>query len=61
MFPRKCLLMFYKSNAKSLINHGIIVYGATAKTHLSKIEKAQQRIMTAIFLRKKMDSIADVS
>ena len=60
MFPRNCLLMFYNSYAKSLINYGIIAYGATAKTNLSKIEMAQRRTMRAIFFKKKMDSITDV-
>ena len=60
MFPRNCLLMFYNSYAKSLINYRIIAYGATAKTNLSKIEMAQRRIMRAIFFKKKMDSITDV-
>ena len=60
MFPRNCLLMFYNSYAKTLINYGIIAYGATAKTNLSEIEMAQRRIMRAIFVKKKMDSITDV-
>ena len=61
MFPRNCLLMFYISYAKPLINYGIIAYGATAKTNLSEIEMAQRRIMRAFFFsRKKMDSITDV-
>ena len=52
--------MFYNSYAKSLIIYGIIAYGATAKTNLSKIEIAQRRIMRAIFFKKKMDSLTDV-
>ena len=52
--------MFCNSYAKSLIYYGIIVYGATTKTNLSKIETAQRRIMRAIFFKKKMDSITDV-
>ena len=60
MFPRICLLMFYNSYAKSPINFGIIAYGATAETNLTKIEMAQRRIMRAIFFKKKMDSITDV-
>ena len=52
--------MFYNSYAKSLINYGIIVYGATAKTNLSKIEMAQRRIRRAIFFKEKMESITDV-
>ena len=59
MFPRNCLLMFYNSYAKSLIKYGIIAYGATAKTNLSKIGMAQRRIMRAIFFKKKVDSITD--
>ena len=53
MFPRYCLLMFYNSYAKSLINYGIIAYSATAKTNLSKNEMAQRRIMRTIFFKKK--------
>ena len=60
MFPRNCLLMFYNSYEKSLINYGIIAYGATAKTNLSKIKMAQRRIMRTIFFKKKMDCITDV-
>ena len=59
MFPRNCLLIFYNSYAKSLIKYEIIAYGATAKTNLSKIEMAQRKIMTAIFFKKKKDSITD--
>ena len=53
MSPRKCLLMFYNSHAKSLINYGTIAYGATAKPNLSKIEMAQRRMVRAIFFKKK--------
>ena len=60
MFPRNCPMMFYNVYAKSLINYGIIAYGATAKTNLSKIEMAQRRILRAIFFKKKMHSITDV-
>ena len=60
MFPRNCLLMFYNSYAKTLINYGIIAYGATAKTNLSEIEMAQRGIMSAFFFKIKMDSITNV-
>ena len=60
MFARNCLLMFSNSYAKSLINYGIISYGAMAKTNLSKIKQAQRRIMRAILFKKKVDSITDV-
>ena len=33
MFPRNCLLMFYNSYAKSLINYGIIAYAHKLKKH----------------------------
>ena len=42
MFPPNCIQMFYNSCAKYLINYGIIAYGATAKTNLSKIEMTQR-------------------
>ena len=59
IFPRKGLLMFYNSYAKILIDYGIISYGATAKTILSKTQMAQRRTMGAIFFKKRMDSITD--
>ena len=59
-FPRNCLLMFYNSYAKTLFNYGIIAYGATAKTNLSRIEMAQRRIMRTISFKKKKDSTTDV-
>ena len=60
MFPGNCLLMFYNSYAKSLINYGTIAFGGAAKTNLSKIEMAQRRTLRAIFFKKKMDSKTDV-
>ena len=60
MYPRKCLLMFYNSFAKSIICYGLIVYGSAAKTNLKKIENAQRRILRAIFFKKKFDSLRDI-
>ena len=37
IYPRKCLLMFYNSFAKSVICYGLLVYGSAAKTNLQKI------------------------
>ena len=54
MYPRKCLLMFYNSFAKSIICYGLIVYGSASKTNLKKIENAQRRILRAIFFKKEI-------
>ena len=59
LYPRKCLLMFYNSFARSVISYGILVYGSAAKTNLKKIENAQRRIIRAIFF-KKFESIANI-
>ena len=59
MYPRKCLLMFYNSFAKSIICYELIVCGSAAKTNLKKIENAQRRILRAIFFKKKFDSLRD--
>ena len=60
MFTQKCLLMFYNSFAKSRICYGLLIYGSAAKTNLSKIEKAQRRILRAKFSKKKFDSLHDL-
>ena len=48
MYTEKCLLMFY-TFAKSRICYGLLIYGSAAETNLSKIVKAQRRILRAIF------------
>ena len=57
IYPIKCLLMFYNSFAKSIISYGILTYGSAAKSNLYNIEKAQRRILRAIFFRNKYDSV----
>ena len=57
IYPIKCLLLFYNSFAKSIIFYGILTYGSAAKSNLYKIEKAQRRILRAIFFRNKYDSV----
>ena len=52
--------MFYNSFAKSKICYGLLIYGSAAKTNLLKIEKAQRRILRAIFFKKKFDSLRDL-
>ena len=52
LYPRKCLLMFYNSFAKSVITYGLLIYGSAAKTNLAKIDSAQRRIFRAIFFKK---------
>ena len=60
LYPRKALLLFYNSYAKSVFSYGLIVYGRAAKTNLQNIEMAQRRIIRAIFFKKKGDSIRDI-
>ena len=54
LYPSKCLLLFYNSNAESVIRYGLLVYGSAAKTNIEKNEKAQRRIWRAIFFKKKV-------
>ena len=60
LYPRKCLLMFYNSFAKSVITYGLLIYGSAAKTNLAKIDSAQRRILRAIFFKKKYDSMQEI-
>ena len=52
MYPRKCLLMFYNSFAKSIITYGILLYGTAYKSNMTKIEAVQRRILRAFFFKK---------
>ena len=56
-YPRRCLLMFYDSFAKSVIIYGLLVYGNTSKQNLEKIDRVQRKIIRAIFFRKKYESL----
>ena len=40
--------------------YGILVYGSAAKTNLVKIEKAQRRILRAIFFMQRKDSLSEI-
>ena len=60
LYPRKCLLMFYNSYAKSVITYGLLLYGTAAKSNLSKIETVQRRILRAIYFKRKSDSLENV-
>ena len=44
--------MFHKAFAKSVIRHGLIIYGSAIKTTLSSIDSAQRRILRAIYFKK---------
>ena len=57
IYPIKCSLMFFKSFAKSIISYEILTYGSAAKNNLYIFEKAQRRILRAIFFRNKYDSV----
>ena len=56
LYSSKCLHPFYYSYGESVIRYGLLVYGSAAKTNLKKIEKAQRRILRAVFFKKKDDS-----
>ena len=60
LYPRKCLLMFYNSYAKSVTTYGLLLYGTAAKSNLSKIETVQRRILRAIYFKRKFDSLENV-
>ena len=49
LHPIRCLLMFYHSNARSIISYILLVYGSAAKTIIDLNEKAQRRILRAVF------------
>ena len=55
-----CLLLFHKTVAKPIFTNGLMNYGATAKTILYPIEKAQWWIIGAIFFWKQMKSLQNV-
>ena len=55
LYPRKYLILFYHSFAKSIINCGLLIYGSAAKTSLGKIERVQRRTMSNL-LRNKIGS-----
>ena len=57
LYPRKCLLMFYHSCAKSIISYGIIVYDSSKNEFEKKIENAQRGIIRAFFFKKRFDSL----
>ena len=57
LYPRKFLLMFYKSFAQSTTTYGLLVDGTAAKTNLMKFENAQRRIITAIFFWNKFETL----
>ena len=43
LYPVRCFLLFYETIAKPIITYGHMNFGATAKTNLDPIEKAQRR------------------
>ena len=53
LYSRQFRLMFYKFFAKSIIIYVLLAYGSAKKSNLIKIEKAQNRILRAIFFPKK--------
>ena len=60
LYPRKCLLLFYYSFAKSIITYGLLLYGTAYKTNMTRMEAVKRRILRAIFFKKKTDSLESV-
>ena len=56
-YPVSNLIQFYKVFAKTVISYGLLVYGCTNKTRLTKIDMCQGKILRAIFYRKRTDSL----
>ena len=52
--------MFYHSYAMYIISYGLLVYGSAGKTNIDLIEKAQRRILRAIFFNKFAESLFTV-
>ena len=44
LYPRKCPTFVYYSHAQSIINYGLLAFGATTKASLELVGKAQGRI-----------------
>ena len=59
-FSKPQLLQFYTSYVKSVIPHGILVYGNTYKTHLKEIHKFQKSIMRTIYFKKKSEPVREI-
>ena len=59
-FAKNQLLIFYNAYVKSTIEHGLLIYGNTYKTHLDEIFKMQKRICRAIFCKRKTDAIGNI-
>ena len=60
MYQRNFLLQFYHAYVTSMIKYGLLNYGSTRKTHLENIDKAQRRIIRAIFFKKPQNSLCEI-
>ena len=62
MFLARCLvlLLMFSKNGKLIITYGLMVYGGTARTSFDMLEKTQQRILRATFLKKRCDSVSNM-
>ena len=49
--------MFYNSFAKTVISHGLLIYGTAAKRNVKKLEMAQRRVLRAFFFKPKYDLV----
>ena len=59
-YPRKCLLMFSSSYAKTAITYGLLACGATTKTTIQPIKIGQRTISRAIFHNEPVDLLQKI-
>ena len=53
MYLRKCLLMFYNAYAKSVMDYGILGYGAADKMNLTKNGHGTKKNFESIFSKER--------
>ena len=56
-YPISKLIQIFKVFAKSVISYSLLVYGCTNKKRLTKIDTCQQKILRAVFYRKRTYSL----
>ena len=59
-YPRRRLLIFYNSYAKTAKTYGLLAYRATKKTIFQPIENEPWRIFRAVFHKKPVDSLQEI-
>ena len=52
--------MFYNFFKKLIIIYVLLAYGSAVKCNSAKYEKAQRRVLGAVFVRKKLNPLTDI-